>query len=109
MLGTLGTRRWGRLSRQAGRVVVVGQYTDHGDVAFNPHKLNQKHLDLRGCWGCDFSHFYQAVRLVSDPEQSAPWSTISLTRFSLSQASEALEAVQRGTVAKALIVPTTDF
>jgi len=45
-----------RFTREAGRVVVVGQYTDHGPVsteaAFNPHlDLNKKHLDVRGCWG----------------------------------------------------------
>ena len=41
-----------RYTRDAGRVVVVGQYTDHGEVGFNPHlDLNKKHLDIRGCWG----------------------------------------------------------
>ena len=41
-----------RFTRDAGRVVVVGQYTDCGDAAFNPHRdLNRKHLDVRGCWG----------------------------------------------------------
>jgi L-iditol 2-dehydrogenase len=26
-----------RFTRDAGRVVVVGQYTDHGEASFNPH------------------------------------------------------------------------
>jgi L-iditol 2-dehydrogenase len=35
-----------RFTRDAGRVVVVGQYTDHGEVSFNPHlDLNRKHLE----------------------------------------------------------------
>lgn len=35
-----------RFTRDAGTVVVVGQYTDHGATAFNPHlDLNRKHLD----------------------------------------------------------------
>lgn len=62
-----------RFTRDAGRVVVVGQYTDHGEASFNPHlDLNKKHLDVRGCWGSDFSHFYRAVQIISDPNRSAP-------------------------------------
>ncbi len=56
-----------RCTRDAGRVVIVGQYTDHGETSFNPHlDLNRKHLDVRGCWGSDFSHFYRGVQIVSD-------------------------------------------
>ncbi|HEX5705658.1 MAG TPA: zinc-binding dehydrogenase, partial [Pyrinomonadaceae bacterium] len=63
-----------RYTRDAGRVVVVGQYTDHGDVSFNPHlDLNRKHLDVRGCWGSDFSHFYRGAQIISDPTLAAPW------------------------------------
>ena len=50
-----------RFTRDAGTVVVVGQYTDHGVTSFNPHlDLNKKHLDVRGCWGSEFSHFYRS-------------------------------------------------
>ena len=101
-----------RFTRDGGRVVIVGQYTDHGPVssetAFNPHlDLNKKHLDVRGCWGSDFSHFYRAAQLVSDPSHSEPWSKLStkLSRFGLGQANDALAAVARGEVLKALIDP----
>jgi L-iditol 2-dehydrogenase len=101
-----------RFTRDAGRVVIVGQYTDHGAVsneaAFNPHlDLNKKHLDVRGCWGSDFSHFYRAAELVSDPVRSALWSRLQpkLSRFTLEQANEALAAVASGEVLKALIDP----
>jgi L-iditol 2-dehydrogenase len=51
-----------RCTRDAGRVVIAGQYTNVGEVSFNPHlDLNMKHLDIRGCWGSDFSHFYRAA------------------------------------------------
>jgi L-iditol 2-dehydrogenase len=101
-----------RFTRDAGRVVIVGQYTDHGPVsdeaAFNPHlDLNKKHLDVRGCWGSDFSHFYRASQLISDPSRSTPWARLQpkLSRFALAQANEALGAVARGEVLKALIDP----
>jgi L-iditol 2-dehydrogenase len=99
-----------RFTRDAGRVVVVGQYTDHGPVsfetAFNPHlDLNKKHLDVRGCWGSDFSHFYRSAQIISDPVRSAPWAALKskLSRYKLAQANEALADVKAGSVLKALI------
>ena len=97
-----------RFTRNAGRVVVVGQYTDHGETSFNPHlELNQKHLDLRGCWGSDFSHFYRGVQIVSDPVKSLPWVQLQnrLERYNLSEANRALADVGEGKVFKALISP----
>ena len=95
-----------RYTRDAGRVLVVGQYTDHGDTAFNPHlDLNKKHLDVRACWGSDFSHFYRGAQIISDPTRSHPWSTLKLERYGLAQAGDALAAVSTGRVVKALIDP----
>lgn len=101
-----------RFTRDAGLVVIVGQYTDHGavfqDAAFNPHlDLNKKHLDVRGCWGSDFSHFYRATQIVSHPRQSAPWAELktSLSRYALAGANQALADVASGHVLKALIDP----
>jgi L-iditol 2-dehydrogenase len=97
-----------RFTRDAGRVVVVGQYTDHGEASFNPHlDLNQKHLDVRGCWGSDFSHFYRGVRIVSDPVRSSPWVRLQrrLQRFDLREANQALAEVAAGRLFKALISP----
>jgi len=99
-----------RYTRDAGRVVIVGQYTDHGPVspetAFNPHRdLNKKQLDVRGCWGSDFSHFFRSVQIVSDPRRSQPWDAMKLSRYNLSQANEALADVAAGRVLKALIEP----
>ena len=96
-----------RFTRDAGRVVIVGQYTDHGEVSFNPHlDLNKKHLDVRGCWGSDFSHFYTGTRIMGDAVKSEPWSRLSLERFGLGQANDALAEVASGQVIKALIDPS---
>lgn len=97
-----------RCTRDAGRVVVVGQYTDHGDTPFNPHAdLNRKHLDVRGCWGSDFSHFYRAVRILSRPDHADAWMKLRprLDRYGLDRANEALDHVAEGRVIKALIDP----
>src|SRR5205823_13680907 len=97
-----------RYTRDAGCVVVVGQYTDHGEISFNPHlDLNRKHLDLRGCWGSDFSHFYRGVQIMADPNRATPWAKLKtkLSRYGLDDANEALAAVKEGRVMKALIAP----
>ena len=98
-----------RFVRDAGRVVIVGQYTDHGETSFNPHlDLNKKHLDVRGCWGSDFSHFYRGVQIVSDPNRSKPWTKLKekLSSYRLDQANEALADVKEERVLKALIEPS---
>ncbi|HEV2800749.1 MAG TPA: zinc-binding dehydrogenase [Pyrinomonadaceae bacterium] len=95
-----------RYTRDAGRVCIVGQYTDHGEVSFNPHlDLNRKHLDVRGCWGSDFSHFYRGAQLMSDAALSRPWSLIKLERYALARANDALVDVATGRAVKALIDP----
>ena len=99
-----------RFTRDSGRVIIVGQYTDHGPVppeaAFNPHlDLNKKHLDVRGCWGSDFSHFYRGTQLVADRVHARRWSNMKLDRYDLEHANEALAAVASGRVLKALIDP----
>jgi threonine dehydrogenase-like Zn-dependent dehydrogenase len=95
-----------RYTRDAGRVCIVGQYTDHGEVSFNPHlDLNRKHLDVRGCWGSDFSHFYRGAQIMADPVRSEPWALLKLDRYTLDRANEALADVAAGKVIKALIDP----
>jgi threonine dehydrogenase-like Zn-dependent dehydrogenase len=95
-----------RFTRDAGRVVIVGQYTNAGDVSINPHlDLNKKHLDVRGCWGADFSHFYKSVRLMTDPSRSAAWSALPLKFYGLSEVNAALKDVAAGAASKSLINP----
>jgi len=93
-----------KFTRDAGTVVVVGQYTDHGLTSFNPHlDLNKKHLDVRGCWGSEFSHFYRATQLVRHRPEA--WTRMMLISYGLDQANEALADVSEGRVLKALIRP----
>ncbi|HEX7120758.1 MAG TPA: zinc-binding dehydrogenase [Gemmatimonadaceae bacterium] len=94
------------LVRDGGRVVVCGQYTDAGDVTLNPHRqINRKHVELRGCWGSDFSHLYRAVALAERFADRVPWKAMIGARFSLQEAQRALEAVEHHEVVKAVVVP----
>lgn len=95
-----------RLTRDAGRYVVVGQYTNAGMVEINPHlDLNQKHLDVRGCWGSDTSHVYRAVQVLARYHTQFPWAEFVSGHYSLAHAQAALEDVAAQRVVKALIIP----
>ena len=73
-------------------------------ASFNPHlDLNKKHLDVRGCWGSEFSHFYRAAQLVA--ERGKAWTQMKLISYGLTEANEALADVADGRVLKALIRP----
>lgn len=97
-----------RFTRDAGTVVVVGQYTDHGLTSFNPHlDLNKKHLDVRGCWGSEFNHFYRSAQIAL--HKAEVWSGMKLDSYGLNEANEALSDVAAGRVLKALIKPSTDY
>ena len=94
------------LVRDGGRVVIAGQYTDGGSVSINPHaQVNRKHVELRGCWGSDFSHFHRALELLAGQGRDVPWLEAITARFSLDEANEALASVESRAVVKALIVP----
>jgi threonine dehydrogenase-like Zn-dependent dehydrogenase len=94
------------LVRDGGKVVIAGQYTDGGDVALNPHRqVNRKHVDIRGCWGCDFSHVYRAVSVLADVGRALPWAGAVTREYGLEGAGEALAAVERREVIKAVISP----
>lgn len=90
--------------RDGGRVVVVGQYTDHGTVPLNPHlQVNRKHVTIRGCWGSDFSHFHRAVAIAARHSSRFPWRELAGRRYPLAEAEQALDAVERREVVKAVI------
>ena len=94
------------LTRDGGRVVVCGQYTDAGTTTINPHaQVNRKHIEVHGCWGSDFSHLYRAVHIAARHADRVPWREMIGARFGLARADEALKAVEKREGTKAVIVP----
>jgi len=94
------------LCRDGGVLVVAGQYTDSGDTRINPHALiNRKHLEVRGCWGSDFSHFHGAIRAMARYQSRVPWSDLVRRWYAIDEAGEALSAVAARAILKAGIAP----
>src|SRR5664279_2843929 len=80
--------------------------TDSGPASFNPHlDLNQKHLEVRGCWGSDVGHVYRSVQVMARYARQFPWTDLISREYDLSTAQAALEDVASQRVVKALIVP----
>lgn len=95
-----------QMTRDGGRYVVVGQYTDAGEVAINPHlEINKKHLEIRGCWGSDFSHFYRMVNVLARHGERVGWERMITHEYTLDQMNTALADVAAGRVVKAVVKP----
>ncbi len=94
------------LVRDAGRYVIVGQYTDHGGVELNPHlHINRKHIEIRGCWGSDFSHVWRAMEVLRRFGGQVDWTSLITRRFRLDECEQALQDVESQRVIKAVILP----
>ena len=94
------------MTRDNGTYAIVGQYTDAGDVFINPHlQINKKHVDIRGVWGIDYSHFYKTVQLMARHKERFNWQRMISRRYPLEQVSAALEDVESLRVFKAVIAP----
>jgi L-iditol 2-dehydrogenase len=96
------------LARDGGTYVIVGQYTDAGDVTINPHtQINKKHLDVRGCWGFAFSQFFRSLKMMGRYQHRFRWRDMVSHTFELAEANEALASVESLEATKALILPGT--
>lgn len=97
------------LTRDGGRYVVAGHYTDNGEISLNPHTdINRKHLDIRGVWGSDFRHFYRALQILEtfgDGVTDGGWEQLITDRFSLDELDEGLDVVESGDCNKVIVEP----
>jgi len=92
--------------RDNGRYVIVGQYTDNGDVELNPHRhINRKHIEMRGCWGSDMSHFWRAMQVIARFRDRFDWRSLISRQYSLDEVQQAILDVESRQVVKAVIAP----
>jgi D-arabinose 1-dehydrogenase-like Zn-dependent alcohol dehydrogenase len=92
--------------RDAGRYVVVGQYTDAGDATLNPHRhINRRHATILGCWGYEFTHLHRALQLMARHNARFRWHDLITREYTLSEAGQALEDMEKLAVVKAVIRP----
>jgi L-iditol 2-dehydrogenase len=92
--------------RDAGTYVVVGQYTDAGDVALNPHAhVNRRHATILGCWGYEYTHLHRSLALMAKHAGRYRWRDLVTREYPLAEAGRALADMERLEVLKALVLP----
>ncbi len=92
--------------RDGGRYVIVGHYTDAGEIAVNPHiDLNRKHAEVRGQWGSEFHHWTRALDTLVRHRDRIRFAPVIGKRYPLEAADQALDDVAALRVTKAVIVP----
>lgn len=98
------------MCRDGGVLVVAGQYTDNGETALNPHALvNRKHLEIRGCWGSDFSHFHGAIAAMARHQDRFPWRELVGRWHGLEEIDAALDAVETRVLVKSGVAPNGGY
>ncbi|MGP4105067.1 zinc-binding dehydrogenase [Nonomuraea sp. KM90] len=87
---------------RGGAYLVVGQYTDRGDVPLNPHQIVRRQLDIRGSWGFTGAHLAEYVALLPTLTNRFDLARL-VTAYPLESADDALDDVAAGAVMKAVL------
>ncbi len=94
------------LARDGGRYVIAGHYTNAGPSTINVHEqINRKHLEIRGCWGSEPTHFARALRVLEQHAARIPWHAIGAKVYALDELNEALADAEAMRLPKALVAP----
>ena len=90
------------LPRRGGDYLVVGQYTDAGPVAVNPHQIVYRQLNVVGSWAFTGAHLAEYVRLLPALANRFDLARLVST-YPLAGSMAALQAVGTGRVMKAVL------
>jgi threonine dehydrogenase-like Zn-dependent dehydrogenase len=93
------------LCRDGGKYLVLGQYANAGNIAFNPHLITRKQLQLAGSWGFEPRHVDRALAFLSIPRWSERFAGEVTHRFPLSEANAAIETVRAWRAGKTVLTP----
>jgi threonine dehydrogenase-like Zn-dependent dehydrogenase len=94
------------LVRDGGRYVIAGHYTNAGASTINVHEqINRKHLEIRGCWGSEPTHFVRALRILEQHASTIPWRKIGAKVYALDELNDALADAEAMRLPKALVAP----
>ena len=93
------------MCRDGGKFLVLGHYCDAGTVAFNPHAVTRKQLQIFGSWSSEPRHLKAALEFLRATQKQFPFDAMVTHRFPLERAHEALMATANWQSAKSVIVP----
>ncbi|MBI3413757.1 MAG: zinc-binding dehydrogenase [Verrucomicrobia bacterium] len=93
------------MCRDGGKYLVLGHYCDAGTVAFNPHIITRKQLQVFGSWSSEPRHLKAALEFLRERSREFPFASMVTHRFAIDQANAALATTARWESAKSVIVP----
>lgn len=93
------------MCRDGGRYLVLGHYCNAGNVAFNPHVITRKQLQVVGSWSSEPRHLKGAIEFLLTTRDQFPFHEFVTHRFALDQCNEALATTASWQSAKSVIVP----
>lgn len=90
------------ICRKNGRYLVLGQYTDHGSTALNPHLVTRKQLQVFGSWAFAGEHYTDYVASLPQLAQRFDLARLA-TRYDLTEANKALADMRCGATLKPVL------
>lgn len=89
-----------------GRYLVLGLYSGHGTVDFDPIRLNNRSLAVIGSMGpASFDDYRSTIYLAQRHGAARGFADLVTHRFPLAQAESAIDAARRGEAIKAVVLP----
>jgi len=74
-------------------------------VAFNPHVITRKQLQVFGSWSSEPRHLRAALEFLQGTPEQFPFASMVTHRFSLDQTNEALATTGNWQSAKSVNIP----
>ena len=96
------------LAGMHGTYLILGLWGTEGTVPVSPRDFTIKNLRVVGATFPKPEHYYKAMMLACRVASKVPLAELVTHRFGVTQAAEALAAVESGRVVKAVIDPTLD-
>jgi threonine dehydrogenase-like Zn-dependent dehydrogenase len=91
------------MARKNGRYLVLGQYTDRGEVPINPHIITKKQLSVYGSWTFGEPHYQKYINTL--PKLSERFQLERLvTPYPLADANRAMTDMASGNVMKPVLI-----
>lgn len=98
-----------RMTRDGGTYVVVGQFMDAGATDFHPFWITFKHMTIKGSYSFEPRHALRSIRMLARTRNKYKFEEMVTHKYPLEKANEALDAVRRWKVGKAVFVPWETF
>jgi L-iditol 2-dehydrogenase len=93
------------MTRNGGRYVEVGHFTDSGGVEIHPHSICKKDIDILGSWIYPPTQFETAVSLLYSNFDTVPFKELVTHKFRLEETEKGIETMKKHEGLKVVIKP----